>query len=53
MKRIIVKGAPGSLIQEKCLNWIEEQYNILNHSNKEYINSYLVKTGSAKLFYDK
>ena len=53
MKRIIVKGVPGPLIQEKCLNWIKEQYNILNYSYKEYINSFLDKTGCEKLFYDK
>ena len=41
------------LYQGKCLNWIKEQYSILNHSDKEYINSFLDKTGCEKLFYDK
>ena len=41
------------LYQGKCLNWIKDQYNILNHSDKEYINSFLDKTGCEKLFYDK
>jgi len=39
--------------QAKCLNWIKEQYNLLEGKDKSFINNFLAGSGCESVFFDK